>query len=138
MHSDPVLFPAYYPSDDDHVGIQHIMFGNYEDGSYINPYANLVRGYKDYQRSQMIAAVEVNQKLDFILKGLNFMTLFNLTRLSEYNVYRSFSPYWYTLDSYDSYTGEYHIRRINDSGTDYLTYSEGAKTVKNTMYSESA
>ncbi len=137
MHSDPVLFPAYYPSDDDHVGIQHIMFGNYEDGSYINPYANLVRGYKDYQRSQMIAAVEVNQKLDFILKGLNFMTLFNLTRLSEYNVYRSFSPYWYTLDSYDSYTGEYHIRRINDSGTDYLTYSEGAKTVKNTMYSES-
>lgn len=137
MHSDPVLFPAYYPSDDEHVGIQHIMFGNYEDGSYINPYANLVRGYKDYQRSQMIAAVEIDQKLDFILKGLNFMTLFNLTRLSEYNVYRSFSPYWYTLDSYDSYTGEYHIRRINDSGTDYLTYSEGAKTVKNTMYSES-
>ncbi len=137
MHSDPVLFPAYYPADDEHVGIQHIMFGNYDEGSYINPYANLVRGYKDYQRSQMIAAVELDQKLDFITKGLSFMTLFNLTRLSEYTVTRSFSPYWYTLDSYDSYTGEYHIRRINDNGTDYLQYSEGAKTVKNTMYSES-
>ena len=136
MHSDPVLFPAYYPVDDEHVGIQHIMFGNYEDGSYINPYANLVKGYKNYQRSQMIAAVEINQDLKFITKGLTFMTLFNLTRLSEYTVNRQFNPYWYTLDRYDSYTGEYHVRRINESGTDYLTYSESGKTVKNTMYSE--
>lgn len=137
VHSDPVLFPAYFPADDDHKGIQHIMFGNYQDGSFINPYANLVRGYKDYQRSQMVAAVEVDQNLDFITKGLSFMTLFNLTRLSEYNVYRSFSPFWYTLDNYDSYTGEYHILRINDNGTDYLQYSEGSKNVVNTMYSES-
>ncbi len=137
MHSDPVLFPAYYPVDDEHVGIQHIMFGNYEDGSYINPYANLVKGYKNYQRSQMIAAVQLEQDLKFITKGLSFMTLFNLTRLSEFTVNRQFNPYWYTLDRADSYTGEYHVRRINDNGTDYLTYSESGKTVKNTMYSES-
>ena len=137
MHSDPVLFPAYYPVDDEHTGIQHIMFGNYEDGSYINPYANLVKGYKNYQRSQMIAAVQLEQDLKFITKGLSFMTLFNLTRLSEFTVNRQFNPYWYTLDRYDSYTGEYHVRRINDNGTDYLTYSESGKTVKNTMYSES-
>ena len=98
VHSDPVLFPAYYPADDDHIGIQHIMFGNYDDGSYSNPYADLVRGYKDTQRSQMIAAVELNQDLDFITKGLHFMTLFNLTRLSYYQVYRQFHPFYYTLD----------------------------------------
>ncbi len=137
VHSDPVLFPAYYPADDDHIGIQHIMFGNYKDGSYSNPYADMVRGYRDYQRSQMIAAVEINQDLDFITKGLKFMTLFNLTRLSSYAVYRSFAPYWYTMDRYDSYTGEYHVNRINETGTDYLQYSEGAKTITNTMYSES-
>ena len=136
MHSDPVLFPAYYPVDDDHVGIQHIMFGNYQDGSYINPYANLVKGYKNYQRSQMIAAVQLEQDLKFITKGLSFMTLFNLTRLSEFTVNRQFNPYWYKLDRYDSYTGEYHVTRINENGTDYLTYSESGKTVKNTMYSE--
>lgn len=136
MHSDPVLFPAYYPVDDEHVGIQHIMFGNYEDGSYINPYANLVKGYKNYQRSQMIAAVQLEQDLKFITKGLSFMTLFNLTRLSEFTVNRQFNPYWYRLDRYDSYTGEYHVNRINENGTDYLTYSESGKTVKNTMYSE--
>lgn len=136
MHSDPVLFPAYYPVDDEHVEIQHIMFGNYEDGSYINPYANLVKGYKNYQRSQMIAAVQLEQDLKFITKGLSFMTLFNLTRLSEFTVNRQFNPYWYRLDRYDSYTGEYHVNRINENGTDYLTYSESGKTVKNTMYSE--
>ena len=37
----------------------------------------MVKGYRDYQRSQMIAAVEVNQNLDFITKGLSAMTLFN-------------------------------------------------------------
>ena len=137
VHSDPVLFPAYYPMDEDHVGIKHIMFGNYKDGSYSNPYADLVRGYKDTQRSQMIAAVELNQDLNFITKGLSFMTLFNLTRLSYWQVFRSFSPYWYMLDRYDSYTGDYTIQRINDSGTDYLTYGEGEKTITNTMYSES-
>ena len=137
VHSDPVLFPAFYPEDSDHVGIQHIMFGNYKDGSYSNPYADMVRGYRNSQRSQMIAAVELNQDLDFITKGLHFMTLFNLTRLSYFQVYRSFSPYWYALDNYDSYTGEYHVYRINETGTDYLQYSESNKTITNTMYSES-
>lgn len=137
VHSDPVLFPAFYPEDEDHKGIQHIMFGNYEDGSYINPYANLVKGYRNYQRSQMIAAIELNQDLNFITKGLTFMTLFNLTRLSEYTVIRQFNPFWYTMDRYDSYTGEYHVMRINEDGTDYLTYGETGKNIKNTMYSES-
>ena len=137
MHADPVLFPAYYPMDDEHVGIQHIMFGNYDAGGYANPYADLVRGYRDYQRSQMIAAVELNQDLDFITKGLHFMTLFNLTRLSSFAMNRAFAPFWYTMDSYDSYTGEYHIHRINENGTDYLDYSEGDKDIQNTMYSES-
>lgn len=137
VHSDPVLFPAYYPEDEDHKGVQHIMFGNYEDGSYINPYANLVKGYRNYQRSQMIAAIELNQDLNFITKGLTFMTLFNLTRLSEYTVNRQFNPFWYAMDRYDSYTGEYHVTRINEDGTDYLTYFEKDKNIKNTMYSES-
>ncbi|MBP9997994.1 MAG: SusC/RagA family TonB-linked outer membrane protein, partial [Bacteroidales bacterium] len=137
VHSDPVLFPAYYPQDDEHKGIKHIMFGNYKDGTYTNPYANLVKGYRDYQRSQMIAAVQLDQDLKFITKGLSFMTLFNLTRLSEHTVNRYFNPYWYALDTYDSYTGEYHVYRLNETGTDYLTYNEGAKTIINTMYSES-
>lgn len=145
MHSDPALFPAYYPADAKVVGlkdyqsraISHIKFGNYDDGSWTNPYANMVRGYRNYQRSQMIAAVQLDQDLSFITKGLSFMTLFNLTRLSDYNVYRQFQPYYYTVDTYDAYANTFEIRRINNSGTDYLQYSEGAKNLTNTMYSES-
>lgn len=137
MHSDPVLFAPYYPLDADHVGIKHIMFGNYDDGSYINPYEKMVSGYKDYNRSQILAAIRLDQKLDFITKGLTFSTLFNLTRFSDWTVFRAYSPYWYALDNYDSYTGEYHVTRLNETGTDYLNYTEGTKNVKNTMYSES-
>ena len=137
VHSDPVLFPAYYPEDEEHQYIRHIMFGNYDEGGYVNPYANLVKGYKDYQRSQMIAALQLDQDLSFITKGLSFMTLFNLTRLAEFTVNRQFHPFWYTLGAYDSYTGEYHINRINDNGTDYLSYSEGPKYITNTLYSDS-
>lgn len=136
MHADPVLFPAYYPMDDDHIGIKHIMFGNYDEGSYINPYAQMVKGYKNYQRSQMLASVELDQDLSFITKGLKFTSLFNLSRSSDFTQTRQYSPYYYTLDSYDSYTGEYHIRRLNETGTDYLSYSEGDKNVTNTMYWE--
>lgn len=137
MHSSPVLFPAYYPADADHVGLKHIMFGNYEAGNYRNPYAEMVRGYKDYTRSQMIASLQLDQDLDFITKGLKFMTLFNLTRYSYYDVTRSYSPYWYALDTYDSYANTYHVSRINENGTDYLTYKEGRKDVTSSLYSES-
>ncbi|MDO5570832.1 MAG: TonB-dependent receptor [Bacteroidales bacterium] len=137
VHSNPVLFPAYYPKDEDFKYTQHIMFGNYGTGDYRNPYAEMVRGYSDSNRSQMLAAIEVNQNLDFVTKGLSFMTMVNISRLSNYSVARSYKPFWYGLTDYDSYTGEYHLERINDNGTEYLGYSESDKTLTSTLYTES-
>ncbi|MCF0173015.1 MAG: TonB-dependent receptor, partial [Bacteroidales bacterium] len=141
MHTDQALFLPYYTpheTDEDMQGYRHIMFGNYDTGTYYNPYAAMVRGYQDYNRSQMIAAVELNQDLSFITKGLSAMTLFNLTRLSDYRVYRYYNPYYYQVDSYDSFSGEYKLVALNPTGgTDYLGYSEGKKEVVNTTYSES-
>lgn len=136
VHSNPALFPAYYPVDEDFKYVKHIMFGN-AGGAYTNPYAEMVRGYQDRSRSQMLAMVEVNQDLDFITKGLNLMTMINLSRLAEYSVNRSYNPFWYELSSYDNFTGEYHLKRINEDGTEYLGYSESPKTVESTLYSES-
>ncbi|WP_270087922.1 SusC/RagA family TonB-linked outer membrane protein [Sphingobacterium sp. SYP-B4668] len=137
MHSNPVMFPAYYPKDEDFSYVKHIMFGNYQ-GNYRNPYAEMVRGYSDRTRSQMLASVELNQDLNFITPGLKFMTMLNLSRLSEYYVNRSYNPYWYQLrGNYDSFTGEYHLERFNENGTEYLDYREGPKTVEATTYSES-
>ncbi|RZM29009.1 MAG: SusC/RagA family TonB-linked outer membrane protein [Pedobacter sp.] len=46
MRTNPVLFPQYYPLDEQHQFVKHIMFGNSDVGgkTYINPYADLVRG----------------------------------------------------------------------------------------------
>ena len=137
MHSNPVLFPAYYPIDEDFKYVKHIMFGNYQ-GNYRNPYAEMVRGYQDRSRSQMLAMLELNQNLDFITEGLNLMVLMNISRLAEYSVSRSYNPFWYQLrGNYDSFTGEYHLERINENGTEYLGYSESPKTVESTTYTES-
>jgi TonB-linked SusC/RagA family outer membrane protein len=139
VHSNPVLFPAYYPTDEDFKYVKHIMFGNTSTGSYNNPYAEMVKGYQDRSRSQMLAQVELKQNLDFITKGLNFRSMMNISRLAEFTVSRAYTPYWYyMLDGYDSYTGEYHLERVNENGTDYLSYSEGAPTVQSTMYTETS
>lgn len=136
IHSNPVLFPAYYPADKDHSYVQHIMFGNYGEGGYINPYAEMVRGYQDRDRSQMLAAMEFNQDLKFITEGLSLMTMFNISRLASFTINRTYNPFWYTLKSYDSLTGDYQIERINDNGTEYLDYHPSGNTVSSTMYTE--
>lgn len=136
MHSNPVMFPAYYPVDEDFQYVNHIMFGNYQ-GNYTNPYAEMVRGYTDRTRSQMLASIEVNQDLSFITKGLKLMSLVNLSRLAEYDVRRLYNPFWYQLrNNYDSFTGKYQIDRFNEDGTEYLDYFESPKVVEATTYSE--
>jgi TonB-linked SusC/RagA family outer membrane protein len=139
VHSNPVLFPAYYPIDEDFKYVKHIMFGNTSSGTYNNPYAQMVRGYQDNSRSQMLAQVELRQDLDFVTKGLSFRSMMNISRLAEFGVSRAYDPYWYyMLSNYDSYTGEYHLERVNENGTDYLRYSEGAPNVQSTMYTETS
>jgi TonB-linked SusC/RagA family outer membrane protein len=137
VRSNPVMFPAYYPIDEDFKYVKHIMFGNV-DGSYRNPYAAMVSGYQDRSRSQMLAQVELKQNLDFITKGLTVRSMMNISRLAEHSVYRTYIPYWYRLASYDSFTGEYHLTRINENGTEYLAYAEVDPKIESTMYTETA
>ncbi len=135
IQSNPVLFPAYYPVDDEHAYVRHIMFGNYGDGNYINPYAEMVKGYKEYNRSVLLAQFELKQNLAFITEGLNLHALFNTTRRSFYDVSRFYNPFWYQMGSYDKYTDKYTLSMLNpNSGTEYLNYSEGPKDVNSTTY----
>jgi TonB-linked SusC/RagA family outer membrane protein len=138
MRSNPVLFPAYYPSEIKPY-VQHIMFGNYDEGEYINPYAELVKGYKDYSRSVMLAQLELNQDLSSVTEGLAFRALMNTNRTSYFEVSRSYNPFYYLISSYDKRVDEYSVEVINeDTGTEYLGYSEGDKRVSSVFYMESA
>ncbi len=122
IHSNPVLFPAYYPADDKFQYAKHILFGNHNN-SKINPYAEMVRGYKERSRSQILAQLELHQDLKFITEGLTARAMMNVSRLSQFGVNRAYTPFYYEISSYNRLTGNYklHETRI---GTEYLGYWE--------------
>lgn len=139
MRTDPVLFPPYYPPTEETAHIQHILFGNYDEGEYINPYADMVRGYKDYTKSLMLAQFELKQNLDFITEGLSVRGLFNTNRYSFFDVSRYYNPFYYSVTGYDKVNGTYQLYNLNPTtGKEYLNYKEGAKLITATMYSELA
>ncbi len=139
MRTNPVLFPAYYPVDEDHKFVKHILFGNYEDGNYPNPYADLVKGYKDYSRSTMAAQFELKQDLSFITKGLFARGMVNTTRYSYFDVTRAYQPFYYHADSWNKITNTYKLTALNEEGgTEYLNYSPGGKNVNSDFYLESS
>ena len=139
MQTNPVLFPATYPKDEAHSYIKHILFGNYGDGKYINPYAELVKGYKESGRDKMEAQFELNQELDFITKGLKFRGLYNVSRLATYSTSRQYKPFYYKLGQYNYMDQTYMIDIINpNGGTEYLDFGQGDKNVESNMYLEAA
>lgn len=139
MRSNPVLFPAYYPIDSAHAYVKHIMFGNYETGNFINPYADMVKGYRNYTRSNMNAQLELKQNLDMITKGLKVRGRFNTARISYFDVARQYKPFYYQLTGYNTRENIYSISEINPgSGMEALDYNEGAKDINSTVYMEAA
>ncbi len=143
MRTNPVMFAPYYPNGDRYPYINHILFGNSEDrGSqlYLNPYADMVKGYKEYSRSMMLAQLELRQDLSKITEGLSFRAMANTTRNSYFDVSRQYSPFFYSYQGLGvNGPNDYIYNLINeDSGTEYLNYVEGPKTVSSLFYMESA
>ncbi len=139
MRSNPVLFPAYYAPDEANQYVQHILFGNFGNGNYINPYAEMVKGYKEASTSMMLAQFELKQDLKFITEGLNARLLGNTTRNAYFDVQRSYAPFFYNVSQYDNRADVYKLRLLNsDSGREYLDYNEGQKEVASTFYAEGA
>ncbi len=143
MRSNPALFPAYYPPDEEHQFTQHILFGNAlsSTGSsyYINPYAELVKGYRETGRSNISAQLQVNQNLNFITEGFSARALLNILRINSHSIARNYNPFWYGLSSYDRLNDTYAIYNLNpDEGTDYLGYSSTLDRPTSNLYFEGA
>ncbi|MDR2036400.1 MAG: TonB-dependent receptor [Bacteroidales bacterium] len=139
MKSNPVLFPAYYPVDEDHRYVTHTMFGNAGDGQYLNPYAEMVKGYRERSKSVMGAQVELNQKLDFLLDGLSVRALFNTKREATDQIAREYDPYFYKLIDQNYLTGEYEVAIINpDADGESLSSFISLPEIIKTTYFESA
>jgi TonB-linked SusC/RagA family outer membrane protein len=140
MRSNPVLFPAKYPNVGEHSYAKHTLFGNFADGTYLNPYAEMMRGYRDYSKFIIGAQLELHQKLDFLAQGLNFRILFNTKRESQSAIARFYTPWYYVLAGYDPYDEtDYTIRLINpDADGESLRSTISVPNVVNTTYFESS
>ncbi|MFD2537119.1 TonB-dependent receptor [Sphingobacterium chuzhouense] len=142
MRSNPVLFPAYYPITAENQHVSHIMFGNAEAGDdqlYINPYADMVKGYRNYSRSLMMAQLELRQDLSSLTEGLSFRVLGNTNRRSYFSVTRSYQPFYYEANNYNRHENTFRLRGLNErEGTEYLDYNLGNRTISTLFYLESA
>lgn len=140
MHANPVRFPAYYEPDEAHSHVKHILFGNYgTNAMYLNPYANLVKGYKEYSNSRMDAQFELKQDFGFLVEGLTGRALFNTSRSSYFDVTRQYMPFFYTVGGYDRLTDSYSLSALNETtGKEYLNFQGGGKDVLSSTYLETA
>lgn len=129
MHSNPVLFPAVYAPDAANSFAKHLLFGNYGSGNYINPFANMVKGYKTYNTSQLNAQAEIQQKLGFITQGLSFNAMANTSRYAYSDITRSYNPFFYSMGYYDKRADSYTLNSLNpNTGTEYLSFPGGGGT----------
>lgn len=139
MRSNPVEFPAYFEPDEANRYTRHILFGNAFQGNYINPYADMVKGYKDYSRTLLLAQAEFHQKLDFLSKGLSARILINTTRYSYFQSIRSYVPFYYSVDRYDKRKDIYTLHTINETtGKEWLTNPSSSQSTQTTFYLEGA
>jgi TonB-linked SusC/RagA family outer membrane protein len=142
LRSNPVLFPPFYPKGEKYKYVDHVLFGNYDDGSgsfYLNPYADMIKGYREYSRSTMSVQLEFKQDLKFITEGLSFRTMLNINRYAFFDVTRAYNPFWYQAVRYDNKSDTYDLSLLNEeSGTEYLDYRPGNKDIESNFYLESA
>lgn len=139
MQANPVLFKPYYEPDANYATAKHILFGNYGDAKYVNPYAEMSKGYQKWSKNLMLAQFELKQDLKFLTEGLKFRAMFNVNRYSEYSVQRFYKPFYYNINTFDPQSEQYTLSRLNPTeGTEYLNYEEGAKYISTMMYIDAA
>ncbi len=136
MQANPVNFPKYYDKDESTQFVNHVLFGNKGNGGYPNPYAEMVRGYKDRFTSTTTAQFQLEQDLSKITKGLKIRGMASLNSYSLSEVARGFNPFYYGIKEVDGETGVIHSVEQISEGTEYLTTGTNHKSASNSFYFE--
>lgn len=134
--SNPVDFPISYPAGIGGIETEDIMWGDKAGGpyntGYRNPVAEFVSGYKTNTTSIITANFKIEQDLGMFVKGLKFNGLFSFKNKSVDEAYRSSAYNAFEVDTYDSATNSYTLRRTaGEYGTELKT-SGGHDSERNT------
>jgi len=144
MRTPQTRYLPYYPDRPEDIGLNHIKFGDTPEGGALNPYAEMVKGYKQYGRSLMVAQVELEQDLHFLTEGLAFNGMMNVNRRAYSEVGRQYVPFRYAMTYYDKLTDSYQLTPLNDGapqeggGTDWLDFVRGRETVNSVFHLQTA
>lgn len=137
--ASPVHFPKYFEPDEANRYADHILFGNYDKGDYLNPYADMIKGYRETNTNTLTAQLELNEDLKYITPGLKLRGMFNATRYSTFGMTRTTSPFFYAVDHYDKPSGRYTLSLLNpDGGHEDLRYTPADQQINSTYYFEGA
>jgi TonB-dependent SusC/RagA subfamily outer membrane receptor len=107
LQVSPVRFPAYFEPDKAFLGADHILFGGYDGDQYLNPYAEMLRGYKQESNNAIAAQMELKQDFGKWVEGLTGRLLGNTTRNSAFDLNRAYVPYYYEVQQYNKFTDVY-------------------------------
>jgi len=127
MNANPVNFPKYYEKNESMQYINHVMFGNKGNGNFHNPYAEMVKGYKDRFSSTTMAQFQIEQDLSMITKGLKIRGLMSFNTYSSNENSRSYDPFFYGVNELETDWGIQHYLYQITEGTESL----GDPIVKN-------
>jgi TonB-linked SusC/RagA family outer membrane protein len=139
IQANPVLFKPFYEPDARYAYVEHILFGNAsgELQNYINPYAESLKGYKDYSKNTTLTQFELKQDLNMITQGLTARVMLNMNRYSEFTVTREYKPFFYNIGTFSLANNTYTLRPLNpDSGDNTISYDPKERKINTTFYLE--
>ena len=136
VQANPANFPKVYSPDENTMNFNHSLFGNKGNGGFPNPYAEMVKGYKDRFSNTTLAQFSVEQNLDAITEGLRLRGMASVrTYLSNENS-RSFTPFYYGLSEIQTDEGvDYSLYNIQE-GTEYLNEPSVSNNGNSNFYYE--
>lgn len=142
--TNPVEFPKFYLPDEKTAYVKHTLFGSDATGGMTNPFARMVRGYKDGSSGRITSQFSLDQNMDAVLQGLMARAKISIKNDNRYENYRAYDPYLYNIKSYDEFSDTYVLQEVH-RGTDALgnpeitrggefrVYMEGGFTYANTL-----
>jgi TonB-linked SusC/RagA family outer membrane protein len=136
MQANPVNFPKYFEKDETTQYFNHTLFGNKGNGGYPNPYAEMVKGYKDRFSSTILSQFQLEQDLGFITEGLKFRGMASVKNYSTNENTRSFTPFYYGLAEVQSDQGVQNFLYQIQEGTEYLNNPSVSNFANSNFYFE--
>lgn len=134
--ANPVNFPKFYTFENQYSQYNHTLFGNKGNGGFPNPYADMVRGYKDRFSATILSQIQLKQNLDFITEGLSFRALVAVKGYSATQNERSFNPFYYGIEESQTELGIVNRLYQIQEGTEFLSNNSTSNAVNSNYYYE--